>query len=86
MDKTKNEKIIEEKKEESAKKKGKPLTVLTVSFKFPMTNEEAYEILKNKNGKIAKKFRKYLNEVLEVTAKKCLDEYKKDIKKLNEEM
>lgn len=65
-------------------KADKPITVLTVSFKFPMTNEEAYEVLKNKNGKVAKKFRKYLNDVLEATAKKCLEEYKKDIKELNE--
>lgn len=49
----------------------------TVSFKFPMTSDEAHEVLKNKNGKVAKKFRKYLNDVLVATAHKCLEELKK---------
>ncbi|MCM1324178.1 MAG: hypothetical protein NC218_08445 [Acetobacter sp.] len=56
--------------------KDKTIVVLTVSFKFPMTEHEAFEVLKNKNGKVAKQFRKYLNGVLEATAKKCLAEAK----------
>lgn len=55
---------------------GRTIVVLTASFKFPMTEDEAFEILKNKNGKVAKKFRKYMNDVLVATAKKCTQEAK----------
>lgn len=58
------------------KKNERTVVVLTASFRFPMTEDEAYEILKNKNGKVAKKFRKYMNDVLVATAKKCAYEAK----------
>ena len=66
-------------------KKDRTIVVLTASFKFPMTEDEAYELLKNKNGKVAKKFRKYMNDVLEATAKKCLEEAKVTKKRLETE-
>lgn len=59
-----------------SKKDTRTIVVLTASFKFPMTEDEAFEILKNKNGKVAKKFRKYMNDVLVATAKKCIQEAK----------
>lgn len=56
----------------------KQITVLSCNFKFQLTNEEAYDIIHNKNGKVAKANRKYLNDLLVMAAKKCLEEFKKD--------
>ena len=62
----------------------KQITVLTCNFKIDLTNEEAYDIVHNKNGKVAKANRKYLNDLLTLCAKKCLDEFKKDKEELKE--
>ncbi len=57
-------------------KKDRTVVVVTASFKFPMSEDEAFDIIKNKNGKIAKRYRKYLNDVMVATAHKCLAEAK----------
>lgn len=60
------------------KSNGKQITVLSCNFKFQLTNEEAYDIIYNKNGKVAKANRKYLNDLLVMAARKCLEEFDKD--------
>lgn len=66
------------------KQNEKQITVLSCNFKFQLTNEEAYDIVHNKNGKVAKANRKYLNDLLTMAAKKCLEEYDKDKKERKE--
>lgn len=48
------------------------IQIATVSFKFSMTRDEAFEVLKNPRGKVAKEFRRYMADVVEATAKKVL--------------
>jgi len=54
----------------------KEIGVATCKFEFQLTTDEAYQIVHNKNGKVAKANRKYLNELLEHVARQCLEEHK----------
>lgn len=60
------------------KKSAKPMVVITCSFEFPITNQEAYEYKKNPKGKVAKVLRKYILGVMDAACDKCLEEYKKE--------
>ena len=64
--------------------KPKEVYTVEVDFKFKITSEEAYEILKNPKGKVAKEMRKYLSEFLNGISKKCLKYEKEEKKKLEE--
>lgn len=64
--------------EEKEKSKKREISIATCEFEFKITSDEAYQILHNKNGKIAKNMRKYLSNVLEHVAKKCLEDEKKN--------
>lgn len=59
----------------------KPMKVYTcqTTIDFKMTSSEAYEVLKNPKGKVAKSLRKYLSDFLTEVAKKTLA-YEKEIK------
>lgn len=59
----------------------KPTRVFTCSTKleFKMTSSEAYEVLKNPKGKVAKNLRRYMTEFLQEMAKSTLA-YEKKIK------
>lgn len=53
-------------------KRTKDVIQLTCKLELPITSIEAYEVLNNPRGKIAKDLRKYLTDVLNATCKKCL--------------
>lgn len=60
------------------------ITTAKATFEFSITNQEAYEIVHNPRGKIAKSIRKYVSEMVDSVAKKCLRQFaeekvKKDI-------
>lgn len=59
----------------------KPIKVYTCTTKleFKMTSSEAYEVLKNPKGKVAKNLRRYMTEFLQQMAKSTLT-YEKQIK------
>lgn len=52
--------------------KEKKIVVLTFKLNVPITSEEAYEVVHNGRGKVAKKFRRYLSECLDTACRKCL--------------
>jgi len=54
----------------------KPFTFCEVSFKFPVTLDEAKQIKAKPNGKVAKEFRKYLYDFILAAADKCLEKEK----------
>lgn len=66
----------------------KPEEVYTAEadFKFKITSDEAYEVLKNPRGKVAKEIRKYLSDFLIGISKKCLayEKEEKEKEKLGE--
>lgn len=64
--------------------KPKEIYIVETDFKFKLTSDEAYEILKNPKGKVAKNMRKYLTEFLNEVARKCLKYEKEEKKKLEE--
>lgn len=72
-------------KEEKVQKPTKVYTVCT-SIDFRITSEEAYEVLKNPKGKVAKGIRKYLSDFLIGVSKKCLayEKEEKEKEKLEE--
>ena len=60
------------------------ITTAKATFEFSITNQEAYEIVHNPRGKIAKSIRKYVGKMVDSVAKKCLRKFseekiKKDI-------
>lgn len=60
------------------------ITTAKATFEFTITNQEAYEIVHNPRGKIAKSIRKYVSTMVDSVAKKCLKQFaeekvKKDI-------
>lgn len=67
--------------------KPKNVIQLTCKLNLPITSIEAYEVINNPRGKIAKDLRRYLTDVLNATCKKCLKvakEYEEQ-QKINEE-
>lgn len=52
--------------------------VMTCSFDLNLTTDEAYEILKVRNSKIAKRIRKYLSDALNECAKRVLTKAKEE--------
>lgn len=59
-------------------KKGRPTPegstkVITIQFKFPVTDEEARQFLKKPNSPVSKRLKKYLFDTLEYACKKGLE-------------
>lgn len=59
------------------KKDGIDVIVTTATIELRFTSQEAEEVIKRPNGKVAKTLRKYLYDVLKSSARKCLEEVKK---------
>ena len=55
-------------------KREKPIEtiLMTCSIDLNLTTDEAYEILKVRNSKVAKRIRKYLSDALDECAKRVL--------------
>lgn len=71
--------------------KTKDLTVLKCNVTIPITEEEAHEYIKNKRGKVAKKLRTYMCDLLEMMCRKCLkvaeeDRIKKEVEPESNEL
>lgn len=54
------------------------ITTAKATFEFSLTNQEAYEIIHNPRGKIAKSMRKYVSDMVTSVAKKCLKQFAED--------
>lgn len=54
------------------------ITTAKATFEFSLTNQEAFEIVHNPKGKVAKEMRKYVSEMVTSVAKKCLKQFKED--------
>lgn len=60
------------KKKKNKQEEKKIVKVLDCTFTLKLTDEEAYEIVHNKKGAVAKANKKYMNNLLVEIAKKCL--------------
>lgn len=60
------------KKKKNKQEEKKIVKVLDCTFTLKLTDEEAYEIVHNKKGAVAKANKKYMNDLLVEIAKKCL--------------
>ena len=60
------------KKKKDKQEEKKIVKVLDCTFTLKLTDEEAYEIVHNKKGAVAKANKKYMNDLLVEIAKKCL--------------
>lgn len=53
-------------------------TIITISFKFPITDEEARKFLNKPNSPVSKKLSKYLFDTLKHACKKGLESIEKE--------
>lgn len=59
-------------------KKGRPTPegsskVITIQFKFPITDEEARQFIKKPNSPVSKRLKKYLFDTLTYVCKKAIE-------------
>lgn len=52
--------------------------VITIQFKFPITDEEARKFIHKPNCDVSKRLKKYLFDTLEYVCKKSLEEGKEE--------
>lgn len=64
--------MVDKKKTKKKEEPKREVHVLDCTFSLKLTSEEAFEIVNNKRGKVAKANRKYMNDLLYEIAKKCL--------------
>lgn len=53
----------------------KKINTVKASIDISLTSDEAYEIVHNPKGKVAKEFRKYLSELMYGIGKLCLKKH-----------
>lgn len=68
--------MSKKKKDDLVIPKGTEITYAYVSFKFAITKDEAYQVLNNKKGAIARKMRKYMYDILKEACSRFFEEEK----------